>query len=548
VDDGFHDLGGDSLVGLTLAGRIERRLGVTVGVAELLECGTIAALAGRLAERRPGLSGVPPAGAEEPAAAEAGDHPLSFAQQRLWFLGQLQGSEGTYNMAVAARLRGPLNMEALEASVDSLLRRHAVLRASFPEEGGAPRQRIAPPFRFRLAVEPYGGPPPGPPSGEDPEALRLWVSAAAREPFDLRSGPLFRVRLWRLAEGNHLLLVAIHHIASDGTSMSLAAAEIAEGYHAFLAGRPPRLPELPLQYPGHCARERERIAAGAFEERIGRWLERYAGAPELQLPARSGAARRTWGGKSLFFELDPELSRGLEETARGEGATLFMVLLAAYEVALWSLSGQTDLVVGTSISTRDEATPSLVGLFVNQLVLRADLAGAATLGEVLRRVRRAALEAYEMREVPFDLLVQRLRVSRDLGRTPLVRSNLVLQAGEDAAFALDGLEVETLPVDRGTSKLDLLLDLERRGDRLGGFLEYSTDLFEPRTAEVLLGRFESALAALATGAGAGLEELKARLDALHPLAGDPAGRGPGRVRRRAVPLANHEEAGAPPTS
>ncbi|HSG41351.1 MAG TPA: SDR family NAD(P)-dependent oxidoreductase, partial [Thermoanaerobaculia bacterium] len=421
VDDGFHDLGGDSLAALTLASRIERRLGVVVGMAELLECGTIAALAERLADRSPATA------AEEPTAgaADREDHPLSFAQQRLWFLAQLRGGESTYNMAVAARLTGPLDVAALEQSVDVLLRRHAALRACFPEDGGVPRQRIVPPSRFHLTVEPYAGPQPA----VEPAGLCRWVSEAAREPFDLRSGPLFRARLWRIAEGEHLLLVAIHHIVSDGTSMSLAAAEIAAGYHAFAAGRPLRLPDLVASYPEHCAREREQLAAGAFAERIERWLERYAGAPELQLPARPGAERRTWAGKSLFFELEPEVCRGLEEIVRGEGVTLFMLLLTAYEIALWSLSGQTDLVVGTSISTRDDSTQHLVGLFANQLVLRTDLASAVTLRDALQRVRRAALEAYEMREVPFDLLVQRLRVSRDLGRTPLVRSNLVLQAG-----------------------------------------------------------------------------------------------------------------------
>jgi iturin family lipopeptide synthetase A len=560
VDDSFHELGGDSLAGLTLARRLERRLGVAVGVAELLDCGTVAALAARLAERHPELADDPsprrlPAAVAQEAGEASGpdgledrDHPLSFAQQRLWFVEQLRKGEATYNMAVAARLAGPLDTPALERSVDSLLRRHAALRSFFPEEAGVPRQRVAPPSPFRLAVEPYGGPDPE----ADPEGLRRWVSEAAREPFDLAVGPLFRFRLWRLADGDHLLLMAIHHIVSDGTSVSLAAAEIAECYRAFKAGTEPRLPELPLQYPDHCARERERLASGTFEQRIGSWVERFARAPELELPAaRQGAERRSAAGRSLFFELDRELSRALEEAARKEGATLFMVLLAAYEIALWSFSGQTDLVLGTSISTRDEATSDLVGLFVNQLVLRTDLAGAATVREALQRVRRAALAAYELKEVPFDLLVQRLRVSREAGRTPLVRTNFVFQAAADAGFALDGLDVETLPVDRGTSKFDLLLDMERRRGRLAGFLEYSTELFEHLTAEAVLGRFESVLAALAADLGLALGDLRARLAALHPgMEERPAAeRGPGRVRRRSVPLARQDEAaGASPTT
>ena len=184
------------------------------------------------------------------------------------------------------------------------------------------------------------------PDRTPPPIPRACAGGSPRPPASLstcRSGPLFRARLWRLAAEDHLLLVAAHHIVADGMSLSLAAGEIAAGYRAFAAGRPPRLPELAIQYPDHCAHERARVASGAFEERIGRWLERYAGAPELRLPVRSGAARRTAAGRSRFFELAPELSRGLEEVVRGEEATLFVVLLTAYEVALWSLSGQTDL-------------------------------------------------------------------------------------------------------------------------------------------------------------------------------------------------------------
>ncbi|HVS00110.1 MAG TPA: SDR family oxidoreductase, partial [Thermoanaerobaculia bacterium] len=350
VNEGFYDLGGDSLVGLTLAGRIERRFGVAVGLAEILECGTVASLAERLAGRRPAAPVVKVAPAA--AAPELADHPLSFAQQRLWFLSQLKGGDATYNIAVAARLTGPLDVAALEAGLDALLRRHAALRTTLTEADGTPRQRVAPAAPFHLAVEPYPGPSPA----TDPADFHRWVSAAAREPFDLRAGPLFRVRLWRAGDGDHVLLVASHHIVSDGASMSLAATEIAEGYHAFAAGRPARLPELAVSYAQVCARERERLASDAFAQRIERWLERYAGAPELQLPTRPGAQRRTRAGKCLFFELAPADSRQLEEMARGEGVTLFMVLLTGFEVALWSLSGQLDLVLGTSISTRDDAT------------------------------------------------------------------------------------------------------------------------------------------------------------------------------------------------
>jgi non-ribosomal peptide synthetase component F len=222
-----------------------------------------------------------------------------------------------------------------------------------------------------------------------------------------------------------------------------------------------------------------------------------------------------------------------------------MLLLTAWEIGLWSLSGQVDLVMGTSISTREEATRHVMGLFANQLVLRTDLAGAASAREALQRARQAVLAAYEMRDVPFDLLVQRLRVPRDPGRTPLVRCNLVLQAGAGSGLALDGLQVETLPVDRGTSKLDLLLDVERRGGRLGGFLEYSTELFEPRAAEVLLGRFKTALEALAADIDVTLSELRERLDAAHPLAAEVGvSRSLLRARRRAVPLASQGEAAA----
>ncbi|HET7460396.1 MAG TPA: amino acid adenylation domain-containing protein, partial [Longimicrobium sp.] len=443
--------------------------------------------------RRAQQSGAAPAAA--PAAIPArgeGQAPLSSAQRRLWFLDRLEPGNALYNLPGAMRLRGALDEAALERSLGEIVRRHEALRTTFAEVDGEPVQVIAPFGGLALAVEDLSR------LGEaDREAAaRRRAGEEAARPFDLAAGPLFRAALLRLGEDDHVLLLSMHHIVSDGWSMGVLFRELGALYAAYREGRGSPLPELPVQYADYAAWQREQLAGGVLDRQLAYWRERLADAPALlELPAdHPRPAVQTYGGAKVPVELSPELLERLQALGRSEGATLFMTLLAAFQVLLSKYSGSEDIVVGTPIAGRTRSeVEALIGFFLNTLVLRTDLAGDPVFRETLRRVREVTLGAYAHQEVPFETLVAELQPERSLSHSPLFQVMFTLHNAGGGGGALAGLEVSGGVAEAANGQFDLSLELGATPQGLRGTLNYGTDLFERGTALRMAGHLARVL-------------------------------------------------------
>ncbi|MGW9087949.1 amino acid adenylation domain-containing protein [Streptomyces yangpuensis] len=506
IDDSFFDLGGHSLLATKVASRIRARLGAEVTIRTLFQAPTVAELAARLDEAdapvRPALARA----AERPA-----ELPLSPAQQRLWFLNQLENGSATYHLPFAVRLTGTLDVAALGAALSDVVARHESLRTVFPDDGGRPRQRIIHPAEAHLAL---------PVTGTTPDALPQVLAASAARGFELGSGLPLRTELFRLSDDEHVLLLVLHHIASDGWSVAPLARELAEAYALRREGSAPDWAPLPVQYADYTLWQRELLTA-VSDEQLTYWNTALAGIPEeLELPAdRPRPTVPSHRGGTVGFRVDGALHAAVTALARAQGASTFMVLQAALATLLSSLGAGEDIPLGTPVAGRtDPALDELVGFFVNTLVLRTDLSGDPTFRELLDRVRATDLAAYAHQDLPFEALVDALAPSRSLSRQPLFQTMLVLQNNASADLVLPGLRVETVPVRSGTAKLDLAFELtERHGpdgtpDGIDAVLEYSSDLFDEATARSIADRFAHLIGVLTSDPDVPL----GRVDALLP--------------------------------
>ncbi|HEU0052692.1 MAG TPA: condensation domain-containing protein, partial [Longimicrobium sp.] len=501
--DDFFALGGHSLLATRVISRVRARLGVELPLRALFDGPTVASLADAVeAARRaepPPLPPVVPVGRDRAL-------PLSFAQERLWFLDRLMPGATFYNIPVALRLSGALDRAALERSLGEILRRHEALRTTFREVDGVPVQVIAPFRGYWLPLEEL---PAGDGEAREERALRRAREVAER-PFDLAAGPPFRATLLRLDEADHVLVVCTHHVASDGWSTGVFFRELSALYAAYRDGAASPLPEPAVQYADYAVWQRERLAGDALARPLAYWRERLADAPELlELPTdHPRPAERTYGGARERFVLTDALRERLEALGRKEGATLFMVLLAAFQVLLSKYARSEDVVVGSPIAGRTRReVEELIGFFVNLLVLRTDLSGDPPFREALRRVREATLGAYEHQEVPFERLVEELRPRRALGHSPLFQVLFTLQSADRADAALPEMRVRPLDVEPEVARFDLSLVVIPDGRGLRGSLEYSTALFDAATIRRMLGHLEALLARVADDADPRLSEL-----------------------------------------
>ncbi|HKI01525.1 MAG TPA: amino acid adenylation domain-containing protein, partial [Thermoanaerobaculia bacterium] len=488
--DDFFALGGHSLLATRLATRVKEDFGVELPVSAVFEAPTIRAQARRIeALREAGVRW------DEPILrAPAGPAPLSFSQERIWILEQLDPGSTAYHLPGAVRLSGRLDVSALRGSLAEVSRRHEALRTVFSTRDGRPVQTALPPSGVEL---------PGIDLSElagaaRAAALREVADRYARHPFDLEREPGMRAGLVRLGEGEHVLLLNLHHIAADGWSVGILLGEVAALLAAFSAGRPSPLPDLPIQYRDYALWQRGWLRGETLEAQMAFWRERLAAPlPVLELPAdRPRAAVRASRGADLSFRLPPVLADGVVRLARSAGATQFMVLLAAFETLLHRHTGQEDLLVGTPVANRrrSEIEP-LIGCFINTLVLRTGLAGDPPFSELLRRVRGAALAAYEHQNVPFERLVEDLLPVRDLGHTPLFQVMFMLQNTPAPPFALPGLAMEPLDLmDPGSARFELTLSLRPDGEEgLAGILNYGAGLFDRATIARLAGQLRELL-------------------------------------------------------
>jgi amino acid adenylation domain-containing protein len=503
VTESFFDLGGHSLLATRLVSRVRVVFGVELALRALFEGPTVAELAKAVEEmRRAELPVLPPVVPIE----RTGALPLSFAQERLWFIDRLDPGSAVYNVPVAWRLGGSLDEAALERALGEIVRRHESLRTVFREVDGAPVQVIAPFGGFALPMEDLSGL-----SEADREAaLGRLAAEEALQPFDLAAGPLIRAALLRLGAEDHVLLLSMHHIVSDGWSTGVLLREISTLYEAYREGRESPLPELAVQYADYAVWQREQLEGEALEQQLAYWRERLAGAPELlELPTdHPRPAMQTYRGETVPVELSIELLERLHALGRSEGATLYMTLLGAFQVLLSKYAGSEDVVVGSPIAGRTRGeVEELIGFFVNTLVLRSDLSGDPSFREVLRRVREATLGAYEHQEVPFEKLVAELQPERSLSHSPLFQVMFTLQNAGGGGGALPGLEVNGVGAVLEIAKFDLSLSLVATPEGLLGGLNYNTDLFERGTIERMLAHLERVLEQVAADADVSLSRL-----------------------------------------
>ncbi len=496
IHDSFFELGGHSLVATRLVSRLRDLVRVDLPLAALFEAPTVAGLAPRVEALERGGTAAPPAPILPTPRNAATDLPLSASQLREWFLDQLDPGSPDYNIHFALHFTGPLDAASLAACFREVVRRHEVLRTSFPAAAGRPLQRVAPAFDLPLPTVDLAA------LGSQTEAAALCLAAAeARTSFPLATGPLLRTTLLRLGPADHVLCFTIHHIAADGWSMGVLVSEVRELYRGFVTGREPALPELPVQYADFALWQREQLQGETLEQLAGYWRARLADLPPpvLELPTdRPRPAVRSERGARRRAAIPTPLAADLRRLALGQGSSLFMVLLAGFEAVLARWSGQPDLCVGTFVAgrTRAEIEP-LIGFFVNTLALRTNLADAPSFAALLGRVREATLGAYAHQELPFERLLELLQVERSPAHTPLFQTQLVLQNMPLPDLDLPGLSWRPFGEQGARAHFDLTLWWSEEGGGLAGWLDYAADLFDPATAERLLGQLGRLLAGAA---------------------------------------------------
>ena len=435
------------------------------------------------------------------------DRPTSFAQQRLWFLDQLEPGNPAYNEQVVVCLEGPLDVPALEASLTEIVRRHETLRTSFVTIGEESRQIVSPPRTVRLtqvSLQQW------PENERDAEALRLAAEEAGR-PFDLARGPLYRTVLLALEERRYVLVLTLHHIITDGWSAGVLLRELSLLYGAFSAGKPSPLSELPIQYGDFAKWQREWLEGEVLESLLSYWKRQLGGnLPVFSLPTdRPRPKVQTFRGARHSVLLPRKTADALRSLGLDEGTTLYMTLLAAFQTLIFRLTGQEDVLVGTDIANRRYAeTEALIGFFVNLLVLRTDLSGNPPFRELLSRVREVALGAYAHQDLPFEKLVEELRPERDLSRNPLVQVLFVMLNLPKSEVSLSGIRGTRLDPGTDVARFDLAVFITESEEGLLANWVYNVDLFEASTITAMSERYCRLLESIAENPDSRLESLE----------------------------------------
>ncbi|MBW4594951.1 MAG: amino acid adenylation domain-containing protein [Brasilonema angustatum HA4187-MV1] len=493
IYDNFFTLGGHSLLAMQLISRIRSIFQVELPLREFFATATVAELAhliGQLQQQDLKLTAPPIL-----ARAESAELPLSFAQQRLWFLDQFEPNSALYNIPIALRLAGTLEVAVLKESLIEIIARHEALRTNFITIDEQPTQIIQTQTNWKVSVVDLKHLS----TIEQQIASKQLVQQQAIQPFDLASESLFRATLVVLSETEHVLLMCMHHVVSDGWSISVFVQELAALYNAYSQGQPSPLTPLPIQYADFAIWQRQWLVGDVLQSQLSYWQQQLKDAPALlPLPSdRPRPAVQTFAGTHQEFVLSVELTQKLIKLSQEQGVTLFMTLLAVFDTLLYRYTGQSDILVGTPIANRNRSEiEGLIGFFVNTLVLRSDLSGDPSFNELLTRVREMALKAYAHQDLPFEMLVEALQPERDLSHAPLFQVDFLLQNDPLSQVELTGLTVTPLPIESATAKFDLTLAMQNTATGLVGVWEYNTDLFDPTTIERMTGHFVTMLEAI----------------------------------------------------
>ncbi|HEX8617331.1 MAG TPA: amino acid adenylation domain-containing protein, partial [Thermoanaerobaculia bacterium] len=502
VNDNFFELGGHSLLATQLISRIRTQLEIDLPLKALFEDGTVAQLAELIASGE--KSGVPRIVPVDRAQLER--LPLSFAQERLWFLNELEPGSAGYNVPGAVTIRGALDVAQLEEAFNVVIARHETLRTVFPSEGGQAQQHILDRLDFvlqRVDVSHYEA---GEARSQAAKAVCLMDASA---PFDLASGPLLRGKVIRLAEDEHVLMLNMHHIISDGWSVGVLIRELGLVLDALRTGRSPELPPLPIQYVDYSVWQRRWLEdEGVLERQLAYWRHKLAGVPESLdlLTDYPRPSVQTFAGATQSFVIDAELTAQLRRLAEREGGTLYMVLLAAFNTLMYRYTAQDDICIGTPIANRQYGeTEGLIGMFVNTLALRTQVGGSDTFNELLARVKATCLEAYEHQDAPFEKVIDALHVQRNLAISPLFQVMLILQSSELAA---PDASITPYPLDSGIGKFDLSVDFAETAEGLNGSIRYRTALYKGETVARMIAHFGALCRAIVANPGAEVRELQ----------------------------------------
>ncbi|MDT7807858.1 MAG: hypothetical protein QOJ70_1671, partial [Acidobacteriota bacterium] len=504
TEDDFFELGGHSLIATLVISRIREIFKVELSLRVVFQWPTLRELAEQVEAAMHAGESVQALPMER--VSREGGVALSFAQQRLWFLNQMEPDNPFYNVPLMVHMSGALDTEVLQPVLNEIIRRHETLRTTFINVNGEPAQIIGPPFQVGLNITELQHLP----FAEREAEMHRLLEEESRRPFNLADGPLLRAGLLRIAEDEHVLLLTVHHIVSDGWSMDVLMREMATLYGAFSVGEKSPLEELTIQYADFAHWQRQWLSDETLQSQLSYWKRQLAGASGvLELPTdRPRPPIQQHRGAIAVFDLPLKLTEQIKELNRQSGATLYMTLLAAFKVLLSRYTGQQDIVVGSPIANRNRAeVEPLIGFFVNASLLRTDLSGDPTFEELLGRVREVALEAYAHQDVPFEKLVEELQPERDLSRHPLFQVIFALQNASAERFNLPGLKLKTLPIDNHTSMFDLTLMMEERPEGLSGLVQYNTDLFDGSTITRMMGHFRMLLEGIVENPSCRLSQL-----------------------------------------
>ncbi|GAA4316747.1 hypothetical protein GCM10023149_13950 [Mucilaginibacter gynuensis] len=484
--DNFFELGGHSLLAMRAISQIRQQTGQELTVRELFSHPTIAELSNHLLLNIDATAALP----EIIVGERPNEIPLSFSQERLWFIDKMEGSV-QYHIPAVFRLKGTLNKAALRNTFQAIVNRHEALRTIIIEENGRGYQQVKAKNDWTLGYQNL--------AGKTEAEIKEYIQVSISQPFDLTTDAMLRAELLAITENDHVLVITMHHIASDGWSGSVLVKEFVELYRSEVTQTLAELPTLPIQYADYALWQRGYLQGEVLSNKLSYWKEKLGDVSPLQLPAdHARPAVQGTNGKTKMFQLPTPLSKGISELSKQQGVSLYMAALAAFKVLLYRYSGQEDICVGSPVAGRNQnELEGLIGFFVNTLALRDEVKGDEPFTELLHKVKQTTLAAYEHQDVPFEKVVETVVKERDLSRSPLFQVMLVLQNTPDVPeLKLDELELEYLPEAHGTSKFDITMFLTERNGEIHGGVEYNTDLYEAATIDRLISHYEHLIAAI----------------------------------------------------